>query len=198
MKEIIVLNGIHGAGKSTLGEYMKRQGCIYFSEIGRELRSKVNYTVFEQVEDFDKQVMSEELKRDKILIKTEKTPVVETWHPGNIAYAMIRNPQVADIYMQEFNGSLQYFKPTIVMLDIDRLTFNNRVSENTGDKNSEDLWQFYQEIRSNTMQVYSEFDLSHIFVDGNKNIGEVSIEMNNILREHGLLTPEINRRSKEY
>jgi thymidylate kinase len=198
MKEVIVLNGIHGAGKSTLGERLQKQGSIYLPEIGRELRRRVSYTVFEQMEDFDRNVMNEELKRDVMLLETKGIPVIETWHPGNIAYAMIRNPKLAEEYMQEFNATLQYFKPTMVMLGINRQTFNSRTSENTGNKNSEDLWYFYKKIRTNTLQIYNDFNLNHILVDGNKNIEEVGREMNSLLRERGLFVPEINRISKEH
>lgn len=196
MKEVIVLNGIHGAGKSTLGERLQKQGGIYLSEIGRELRRRVSYNVFEQVEDFDRHVMNEELKRDEMLLETKGISVIETWHPGNIAYAMIRNPKFAEEYIQEFSARLQYFKPTMVMLDINRQTFNSRTSENIGNKNSEDLWYFYKKIKANTLKIYGDFSLNHIFVDGNKNIEEVGREMNSLLQKHGLFIPEINKISK--
>jgi hypothetical protein len=44
-------------------------------------------------EDFDEKVLMEELLRDA---ESESVPrVIETWHPGNLAYARRRSPQVA-------------------------------------------------------------------------------------------------------
>lgn len=198
MKEIVVLNGIHGSGKSTLGEIMLNCGYLYFPEIGREVRRKVQYTVFEQIEDFDKEVMRQELNRDSIILGSNGRIAIETWHPGNIAYAMIRNLQVAKEYKHQFANSLKFFEPTFITLDISRQTFIDRASENTGDKNMEDLWQFYQEIRRNTFQIYQEFDLNYHVIDANKELDEVAREANIALKEQGFFDFEIERKSKEY
>jgi len=49
---------------------------------------------------FDREVMRRELVRDGQLATATRTPVVETWHVGNIAYARARGHDLADDYEQ--------------------------------------------------------------------------------------------------
>lgn len=107
MKKIIVFNGVHGAGKSTLAQLFveRNQGFAYFPEIGGQLRQEVSYNALQSKEDFDLEVMKRELRRDAQLFTDPKTPVVEIWHIGNMAYALARNP----LY-HLFQGFVKVFK----------------------------------------------------------------------------------------
>lgn len=96
----ICLVGPHGAGKSTLGAAVaQRLGVEFRDEIGRHLREAALAADPDQHAlrfdaDFDRRVIEGELERDAAR-GARHGFVVETWHPGNLAYARIRSPQVS-------------------------------------------------------------------------------------------------------
>lgn len=96
MRLTIALVGGHGAGKSTVGAALaQRLGVPFHDEIGRRLAAArpPDRTAEDPQEAFDAAVFGEELARDAAW--TEGVRVVETWHPGNLAYAARRSPAVA-------------------------------------------------------------------------------------------------------
>lgn len=100
MSRTIVLVGPHAAGKTTLGRRLARHlGCPFHEELGRQLREQAlrqdpdAHAACTQ-EDFDRRVFQAEFDRD-LAWDDQGDRVVETWHPGNMAYAHTRSPEVA-------------------------------------------------------------------------------------------------------
>lgn len=95
MRLTVALVGGHGAGKSTVGAALAaRLGVPFHDEIGRRLAAArpEGVTAEHAQEAFDAAVFAEELARDAAW--TDGVRVVETWHPGNLAYAARRSPAV--------------------------------------------------------------------------------------------------------
>lgn len=100
---ILVLLGPHGAGKSTLGQALsQRTGWPFHDEIGKRLGrdpafrgSRVRTS--DGQPRFDREVFAREVARDRLfeLESPGRPRIVETWHPGNLAYAAMRSPEVA-------------------------------------------------------------------------------------------------------
>jgi hypothetical protein len=95
---ILVMLGAHGSGKTTLGRLAARRlGWPFDEEIGKRLRDEAlrldagNHAAACQP-DFDRRVAELEIERDR---RSLGCRVVETWHPGNLAYAWQRSPAEA-------------------------------------------------------------------------------------------------------
>lgn len=97
----LVLIGPHGAGKTTLGQIVAaRLGIAFVGEIGkalrmRELEKDRNHHALVPLPFFDEKIMRLEMRRD---ICVEGSRVIETWHPGNLAYCRERTPTVYRLY----------------------------------------------------------------------------------------------------
>ena len=100
MSRTIVLVGPHAAGKTTLGRSLARHlGWTFHEELGRKLRQQAlqenpDAHAARAQANFDRRVIQAEVERDKEWNDGEDR-VVETWHPGNMAYAFRRSPEVA-------------------------------------------------------------------------------------------------------
>lgn len=178
MKKILVFNGVHGAGKSTIARLFveRNRGFAYFPEIGGQLRREVSYNALHSKEDFDLEVMKREMARDKQLLIDPKTPVVETWHIGNMAYALARNPQLFEVYRGAITKQLRLFEPTGIMLDITWDTFRSRITEKIGADEIDKLTAFYQEVLNNTIEAYKQFEIPHFRVK-NEDFPDESIKI---------------------
>ncbi len=116
---IIALIGCHGAGKTTLGAALAaRLGWASHDEIGRRLAEDHAHrpaavTAHDPQEAFDDAVIREELARDEAWDPREHR-LVETWHPGNLAYAAARSPLVVDRYHPRIIASVKR-QPTLMI-----------------------------------------------------------------------------------
>ncbi|MFO8074021.1 MAG: AAA family ATPase [Armatimonadota bacterium] len=96
----LVLVGPHGVGKTTLGQQLSaRLGIRFHHEIGQELRENALISdpgahAMRRQDDFDEMVSQREIKRDQEWSGGAR--IVETWHPGNLAYAAERSPRIFD------------------------------------------------------------------------------------------------------
>lgn len=129
-KRIAVMLGPHSSGKTTLGRALAGIGLPYFEEIGSVLRSTVDEAVTNSQEWFDAEVMHRELDRDALLLSQVTTPVIESWHLGNLAFALARkSTNVLDRYFPAVRERLAVFSPMIVRLEISDDEFLQRITE---------------------------------------------------------------------
>lgn len=100
----LVLIGPHGAGKSTLGRALAvRLGLPFHPELGMELAADPAWrppgaTAADAAAAFDQELFARELARD-LAWAGQGPRIVETWHPGNLAYAARRSPRVAAAWL---------------------------------------------------------------------------------------------------
>jgi len=93
---LVFLCGRHASGKTSIRNELERQGIISFNgpEIGKRLYYKRKFSPEAQGPKFELEVAHLELERDNSLVECDGITMVETWHPGNMAYAQVRNPEI--------------------------------------------------------------------------------------------------------
>jgi predicted ATPase len=139
----LVLIGPHGAGKSTLAaELSRRLGWPLHPELGRSLAADPQWrpagrTAADDSEAFDRELFARELERD---LSHDGSPrIVETWHPGNLAYAAFRAPIQAAAWLQALRRSARRQPSLVVPLTATPAVLAQRQSE-PGDP------AFYQQV----------------------------------------------------
>lgn len=91
---LLFLCGPHCSGKTTILKELKATGLVGFigSELGKDLYYERRFEPGGQGPEFEREVLRLELDRDRRLAAVGGVAAVETWHPGNLAYAAVRNP----------------------------------------------------------------------------------------------------------
>lgn len=166
-KQIIVFNGVHGAGKSTMAQALAAQDdrFVLYPEIGRQIREEVTYNALESGEEFDREVMRREIGRDMLLVQAQKIPLIETWHMGNIGYIEARTPQLTAEYTELLRKQLELFDPICVFVHIEWDLFRKRVTEKIRPSQMEELIAFYQIIKDTTFKLYDQLGLGHYIIE---------------------------------
>src|ERR1035437_7590229 len=115
---LVVLLGVHGSGKTTLGRALIELGFTFYREIGSDLRARVEYSVNDRVDAFDRHVHQEEKARDAAIIASGPTGiiVIETWHLGNLAFAQARRSDMVRTYREEMTELLRPWSVHVVRL----------------------------------------------------------------------------------
>jgi hypothetical protein len=129
---VITLIGPHGVGKTTVGSQLsERLGVSWDDEIGRRLAEDramrpEGILPSDGQDRFDRAVFEAELDRDRRAV----TPrVVETWHPGNLAYAAKRSPTTTRLYSPAAHASARRVKSGVIVLSAAREVLARRQNE---------------------------------------------------------------------
>lgn len=115
----VVLVGPHGAGKTTLGsELAALTGWTFHDEIGRRLAEDprarpAGVTPEDAQQQFDDEVFRRERARDLAWSK-DQPRIVETWHPGNLAYAACRSPSVCEAWAPRLRRAIDWSRVWVV------------------------------------------------------------------------------------
>ena len=95
-QEIFFFCGPHCCGKTSILTKLKLEGIISErgTEIGKDLFYSRHFETSSQNSSFEIEICRRELQRD--ITYAGKTGIIgiETWHPGNLAYAKVRNPNI--------------------------------------------------------------------------------------------------------
>ncbi|MBA3046929.1 hypothetical protein KKC83_01925 [Patescibacteria group bacterium] len=176
-RKIIVLTGIAGSGKSTIGSKIKSLKNIkHFSEIGREYRNVVACTTLDFCPLFDEVIMRRELERDeKILsLPLHVLPVVETWHIGNLSYAKLRSSKIYKRYLQNFKKQLKKFEVLAILIKIQNNTFEQRKTDLVNEGREQEHRQFYLKVGKGIKRIIDNHNIHYAVLEGEKSVHELT------------------------
>jgi hypothetical protein len=161
-KPTIVMVGCHGSGKTTLGTILaNRLRVEHHEEIGKALRREAmriepGCTAEKSQSEFDAEVFRREVERD---FRPFGGRVVETWHPGNLAFASLRSPDTARLH----SGALRFHVlrlrgPIWVQpLEIGEETVMARITEAGDDPGR--MARFFMSVYRLTMKIVKSWGL---------------------------------------
>ncbi|GAB4195540.1 MAG: hypothetical protein OHK0013_01810 [Sandaracinaceae bacterium] len=133
---IITLLGPHAAGKTTLGRALvDATGWTFHDEIGKHLASDSTHRPpgvgpADPQREFDLEVFAREVARDLAFAAEapDRIRIVETWHPGNLAYALLRSTDVAAAVFPYVRTAIDWSRVVVVPVTAQRETLERRKS----------------------------------------------------------------------
>lgn len=164
----LVFLGPTGAGKSTVGEILRNDhGWRYYDEIGRRFYEELilQNEILDGAQipvEIDRQILKAELDRDRHLIEKNENCIIESWHPGNLAYADTRGTILDTSELTTIQTwatkILEKYECFCQPLTIDDLTILRR-----GDKRSGKLTQtqldFYKKVYHSMLYWADELEI---------------------------------------
>jgi len=128
--------GPHCSGKTSLLQTLKREGVLtqWGAEIGKELFYQRKFATEQQDAAFELEVTELELARDATYMAGDGLVGIETWHPGNLAYAAVRNPDALKMLVQRMKTSPLLPDIRGIRLSVSRDTILQRTHTFQGDR----------------------------------------------------------------
>ena len=176
--------GSHTAGKTSILKSLQEYGIIDYlgAEIGKELFYARSLNPAKQDDNFEFEVTQLELKRDALIMKNKyKMPAVESWHIGNLAYALERNPRSVERLIQLINTSPWLHNAYGIWLRVSK----ENIFKRTKTFSMERQWaaEFYALIDSKIESCFDMLGLTnYCIVDANQDLDKVIKDVHNIIQ----------------
>jgi adenylate kinase family enzyme len=188
IKRVIALVGLPGSGKTEVGGALAKSGYHYEPEIAEKVISQ-GFVAGENADSrFDSEIMEKEFARDHELLESPHTTfVIETWHPGNLAYALARGAPIFQGYKARFQRSLETFDVKCLVLDIGPALSFERWTQLPDDtkkiKSTSVSIDFLKKVHDSIGYVLRELNLQAIFIDGSAPLDRVRHNVLTVIRE---------------
>lgn len=187
--KIFYLAGPHCSGKTSILKRLFNDKIISFngSEIGKEFyyeRKNKGFKTEMANYNFEMKIANREIERDNKIMNFNTFSAVESWHPGNLAYVLSRNPK----YYKKMLNFIFKHSPLInsdrmngIIFNVSNSTIYNRTI--TFRDNPEWAVNFYSKISANISIVLKDLGLLEkaLFVNADSSFDEVYNNVKKIL-----------------
>jgi thymidylate kinase len=177
---LIALNGVHTAGKSTLGEMLEEDlGVNYYSEVAQKLIDEEGADWGDEGDyAFQKAIHEKETSRDiQDILSNQEHAVIETWHFGNLAHSKETAPSLVE-EQEEYVNVLEEHTDAgiyIVFLDMPLERIWNRSPH--FEEGNEEILEFYDDVRDNHFELYEEHNVEYIVVENDGGLDDAYEEV---------------------
>ncbi len=186
-RPFLVLNGMHGSGKTTAQVYLSDLGYLTHAEIGWAYRQHLlqqhpeqDTLLGENLEWYDRAIFEMEVARDAFIESFTALPhCCETWHLGNLGYATQRSPQIVAELETIFLAQTARLAPVFVLLSIERGTFLERCTLQTAPP--ERLYAFYKGIHDIMVDYLERYSLPYAVVNNDQSLAELRQALTDIV-----------------
>lgn len=183
--------GPHCSGKSSIISQLKSEGIIQIagSEIGKDFyyeRRKSGFDTATAGKNFEYEVTNAEIDRDSKIVKSGGINVVESWHPGNLAYILERTPEVYDEILTHLKANSPFFQ-NIQIRGIQLKVSKENIFKRTKTFADKRVWaaNFYTKISRHIDTAIKDFGLRErtIIIDANGSYPDIYNQVMNIIAE---------------
>ncbi|MCL1992028.1 MAG: hypothetical protein FWG66_03660 [Spirochaetes bacterium] len=178
--------GPHACGKTTVLKRLKQDKNIVFrgTEVGKDLYYERKFQTGEVGEDFELEVVELELKRDAEIYSQPGIAGVETWHPGNLAYAAVRNPRILPTLQKMILTSPMLERAFGIWLVIDNSEMRKRTQTFRGQEDF--AGEFYGKINDQLENCFKMLGLWErtTIIDGNRPIEAVIQNVKDVMQKY--------------
>jgi adenylate kinase family enzyme len=186
-RRLVVIVGVHGAGKTTSAGILSELGYLPHIELGWVCRQDVlrddpgAVTLHgDDLEWFDERILMLELERDRFVERaTGISHCVETWHIGNLAYAQLRSPRLRPAFEAALERQAATMQPFVVALRISPETFLSRYALTGLDPR--DVLGHYSRFEEIALRWIDKLDLPHVHVSNDGSLDELAAALTEIV-----------------
>jgi dephospho-CoA kinase len=170
-RPLVVIVGVHGAGKTTSATFLSELGYLPHLELGWVCRQELlrddpgAITLRgEDLEWFDEKILALELQRDRFVAEASGLAhCIETWHVGNLAYAQLRSPRLVPRFEEALEAQARAMRPFVVLLTITRETFLSRYALSGFD--ADDVLGHYSRFEEIATSTIERLALPHVRIE---------------------------------
>lgn len=176
---LIYLCGPHTSGKTTILKYLQNNHLVEYTgeEIGKSLYYSRSFSPEKQDDGFESEVTRLELERDRFIHHNGfQTAVVESWHTGNLAYAMVRNPHSIEKVVESIQASPLLHRSYGIWLRTSKENIYNRTK--TFSSAREWASEFYTSIDAKMESCFEMLNLTnYCTIDANREVDAVMTDV---------------------
>lgn len=199
---IVFISGPHCSGKSSIIRNLTERRAADASghEIGKEFyykRRDAGFATQKADSGFEQEVTDAEINRDLAYLGGSGIALVESWHPGNLAYIMKRNPEyIIPAVRRIIDGSPYISNGHVTGIRIEVSAENIYKRTKTFSNDREWAAEFYGEINTLLPEALDMLGLTAktVTIDGNRPFELVQADVAQAVQsarvtEAGLLQP---------
>ncbi len=180
-KKLVVLVGIHSAGKSTIRKELENLGYTTEEECAELLRVTQNCKAGASATiDFEYLVRLSEIERDKLRVWNTDIIFVESWHFLTLAYMLTRGVVLDDLkdYLEYVKKQMANYNVYCLFLKSDPTKILERSRKLHSENDVEQYFDFYRMLEINIKKVLQTLNVTFTEINTMK---PFDITMNEVL-----------------